>query len=103
MGDRQCRVIDEFSARRGVAVHRVAEHSGVALGLQQQRRGAAVVQLQVQQQAAQRAAHAGRMPHQLAQGAEAVEGKALPHQQAEVQAVRDPGAFAEQPAGCFER
>ncbi len=101
--DGQRHVVDELGARREMPVHRIAEHRGIGLGLQQQRRRAAVVQLQVQQQAAQRRTDIGRMAHEFAQRSQAVEVEALADQQREMRAVRQTGAFGEQPSGHFER
>jgi hypothetical protein len=96
-------VVDELGARREMPVHGIAEHRGLALGLQQQRRRAAVVQLQVQQQAAQRRTDIGRMAHEFAQRPQAVEAEPLADQQREMRAVRQTGAFEEQPPGHLER
>jgi hypothetical protein len=95
-------VVDELGARREMPVHRIAEHRGVALGLQQQWGRAAVVQLQVQQQAAQGRTDIGRMTHEFAQRPQAVEVEPLADQQREMRAVRQTGAFKEQPPGHLE-
>lgn len=96
-------VVDELGAWREMPVHRIAEHNGARLGLQQQRGRTAVVQLQVQQQAAQGRTDSGRMAHEFAQRPQAAQAEALADQQRDMRAVRQPGAFKEQPPGHLQR
>ena len=81
-------VVEVRGAGCRVPVDGVAEEHVRRSQVDQDRDCAAIVQVKMQQERAQRLAHGGRVAHQIADGAEAAQVEALADEKAEVVAVR---------------